>query len=116
MVCESGKSIGPISVKMKASIDPKDPLQIEVSSQVLAYIRTGMRSVKEDTAEKHVKIDGVRWRAERNSWLAHRQIDEGQSKRTVTKAFRPKDLMDSSKSEALDIAQRWVRGEEVETN
>ena len=115
LICEDGEVIEAMHIKMKSFVSLRDILHIELSTQNLTYIRAGMRVSKEDTADKSAKMEGVRWREDRHSWLARRDAkdDDGVNKRQH-KTFRPADRTEHANAEALDEAQRWARGEEFD--
>ena len=54
-------------------------------------------------------VDGVRWRKDRKCWLAVRLCDENK----LTKSFKPADRSPEAAQAALNIAARWVGGEDV---
>ena len=109
---ENDTYLGPISFKMRSSIDIRDAPVVELDAHVLHYIKVGMMMAENSDDANHgkgnSKGEGVRWRTARNCWVAVRE-------HAKYKHFKPADLNDEvAVQEARDKAARWAAGEDVD--
>ena len=103
----SGEYIGPITMKIKSSLDIRDSPTVELRADILHYIREAMllsqATTEKETTPTQSLRDKIRWRPSRKCWVAER---DGQFK-----SFRPDDReCDVSVQAAGDRARDWQLG------
>ena len=103
-----GTHVGPISVKVQASLNARDAPAVQLDVRVLQYIRAAMQLASEledsEPPAKALQVRGsnVRWRESRKCWIASRQ-----NKRFRT--FKPETTeCEVSLKESFDKAQTCV--------
>ena len=106
----SGIVAGATTLKVRASCDVRDAPWVELCPAALHYIKVAMlASAVGDSPDVLHGIDGVRWRKDRKCWLAVRPCDGNK----LTKSFKPADRSPEAIQDTLNIAARWVGGEDV---
>jgi hypothetical protein len=111
--CEhDGHRVPARRMKVKSSVDDAAALCVELTADNLACIRAGMlasmkEAKQEDSPGKVINTKAVRWRGERNAFLAARSCSsEG---KLEYKTF--KLTGDSDKEECMEHAYKWARRE-----
>ena len=107
-----GMHVGPISIKVKASLNAREAPAVELEPMVLQYIKAAML-LSEDaetyTEMKTLQVRGdfVRWRTTRKCWV-------GSRKNAKFKHFKPDDVDDPVSIKcAHEKATKWAAGEDV---
>lgn len=102
-----GNEVGPLVVKVLPSVCQHSIVWVELSAEVLAYVRAAMLvSETKAPTPREVSEGGVRWRADRKRYLAERCNKEtGQKKQ---RSFKPADASDEAKHDAKLAALAWV--------
>jgi hypothetical protein len=97
-----GTRLGPVRMKVKSSLDLRDVPVVELDAHTLYYVKMAMvQSECQDSAPHEPTSDNVRWRSDRQAWVATR---DGKFKH-----FKPTDASDpDSKAEARQNAVRWA--------
>ena len=106
---QDGSVIGPIQAKVKSSLNLGHAVVVELSPDVLFYLKTAMlHSIDQDGAHSALgNTQGVRWRHDRNAWLVRRG--------NKYKHFKPSDpLSGVDREEAKERAQQWMAGSDDE--
>jgi hypothetical protein len=111
--CEhDGHRVPARRMKVKSSVDDAAALCVELTADNLACIRAGMlasmkEAKQEDSPDKVINTKAVRWRTDRNAFLAARSCSsEG---KLEYKTFKPTG--DSDKEECMENAYKWARRE-----
>jgi hypothetical protein len=107
-----GHAVDAIDLKVKADVDLRSCVSVELSETALLYVREAMRAAHhEDEERKRAVASGeqVRWRWDRRAWMAWR----GKRPDTQWRQFLVKDEDNEIlKGEAKARALLWAAGEE----
>jgi hypothetical protein len=106
----SGIVAGATTLKARAPTDARDAPWVELCPAALHYVKVAMLATAADDSPDVLRgVDGVRWRKDRTCWLAVRVCDGNK----LTKSFKPADRSPEAIQDTLNIAARWVGGEDV---
>ena len=103
------RGLPPVDIRCITSLDPKALLHVEITAEVLAYIKAAACMEPPDEPLQRKRKSGqenVYWATGRNTWVAWRTTAAGVRK---YKSFRPQDGTDDAESEAAELAGRWAR-------
>ena len=94
----------------------KSGLSVELSSQVLQYIKYAMMDAFAKADEQNEKrsrtTDHVRWRSDRNTWVAERI---GEDNKRIYKSFKPHNPdCEAARQQARQLALQWVHNGDSE--
>ena len=103
----SGHPIGAVIAKVLPPLDARNAIAIEMTIDNLSYIREAVATGNEDAAPQKQYHGTVRWRDDREAWLAMRL--SGRIRKGRSKAFKPEVAGDETRTaEAHSRAWAWV--------
>ena len=104
-----GRLVKGMKAHVHSSIDAKAPILIEVSAELLEYIKIAMLVADRDDVHRRKKARQVYWRKERKSLLARKHRPD--TKRWKYKTFKPDDDSNVSMRACEQMAERWAAGD-----
>ena len=111
----NGDSAEALELRVKSSLDIGANIAVELTKESMWYIRCAMLASLQPDANKRDKVgcSNVRWRKDRNAFVAKRIDAAGKKEYKTFKVNADADDVDLARADAIDAAKRWTSGEDV---